>query len=306
MEQSSKRRKLEHREQAHDDEAAQLPSITNRDHYLDESELGSESVEEETSESVEEEKSEEVSEEVSEEGAEEFSDSSSYISSTENEGSENEGAACRRYEQRAQARRDAKDRAQAQAYDKDQEIKVQKAQSDLEAALKKDPKPKSIPIGPVIGGRWNLHSAVYINHFYVLEKSSSHIRFGEFDHDLLEDLCDEPSVVCKPDEISGELNVYPRGHFEVFPSKWPKHASLDPITIRTDEGHEMEVVFLGNGFLKLKVELDLLLKGESTGSQMIEFSGIFDSDKERKRRREEWYRAQVSPRESMASLNGWY
>jgi hypothetical protein len=60
----------------------------------------------------------------------------------------------------------------------------------------------------------------------------------------------------------------------------PPHASFRTTTLRTvAEGYEMDIVFLGNGYVLLRVDLGLLLMGKSLGEHgVMEFVGIKEKD----------------------------
>ncbi|RFU27985.1 hypothetical protein B7463_g8352, partial [Scytalidium lignicola] len=75
---------------------------------------------------------------------------------------------------------------------------------------------------------------------------------------------------------------------------------------------DIELVFLGNGYLKLRVELNVLIREESSPKharkpEIIEFSGIWISNEELKREREAYCASRMpSPEDSIASrLCGW-
>lgn len=113
--------------------------------------------------------------------------------------------------------------------------------------------------------------------------------------------------------VSAELHIYPEGHLDIYPFDPPAHATLEPVIVKTWQNHNVELVFLGDGFLKLRVELDVSLKGWSTlhhicKPEMIEFSGIWISDKEWRRQRGELIRCHRSPSQKDSTafcLCGW-
>ena len=90
------------------------------------------------------------------------SHSSSYISDPSD--SADEDAAYRRYLQRKEDRYLAKAKKDAENYEIQKEVEVQKAYSVLDTALKTG---QSVPIGPMKGGWWDLYSTEYFAHYFV-------------------------------------------------------------------------------------------------------------------------------------------
>jgi hypothetical protein len=94
-----------------------------------------------------------------------------------------------------------------------------------------------------------------------------------------------------------------------MPFDIPKRASREPVKVTMQDKSTAEIVFLGNGYLKLRVDVYLLTE-EKSGAlpDIIEFSGIYRSREGLKRQKEAAQRArQPSLRESMAaSMGGWY
>jgi hypothetical protein len=66
---------------------------------------------------------------------------------------------------------------------------------------------------------------------------------------------------------TARLNIPPRSmSYSILAFSTPPHASFRTSTVRTAaEGYTMDFVFLGNGYLQLRVDLNLLLKGKATG-----------------------------------------
>ena len=188
-------------------------------------------------------------------------------------------------------------------YDREQELRVQDAYNDLVMATKAG---ESVPIGPVGGGRWDLYCAEYLSHYFYEVHLHRRFRAGNADDDIW---CSATGH--EPGQFRASLNIYPEGHFEFTPFDLPDHASLEPVMLTGafDDDHRAEVVFLGDRYIKLKVELNVLLEGKSTPRhlgppKMVEFSGIWCSDKEFKRKRAEdrlRHPRPPSPRETIAS-----
>jgi hypothetical protein len=246
-----------------------------------------------------------------EDDEEEQSDSDSYISDPTS--GADEEAVYDRYLQRKAYLQRKEDRYLAEAKMKEEEFErgketdVQQAHQTLEAALVVG---KSVPIGPIDGGRWELYSAEYFSHYFVLEQPTKVLSFqknGNYDEDM-------PDFICGPGQASGELHIYPEGHLDIYPFTLPTQASLEPVVVRAAGlDQDLEIIFLGDGYLKLKVELDILIKGKSAPHaicepKVIEFFGIWISDEEQRRRLEESFRTHrpSSPKNSMAAqMCGW-
>lgn len=83
---------------------------------------------------------------------------------------------------------------------------------------------------------------------------------------------------------TARLSIPPRSMlFSILSFSVPPHASFRTTTIKTSaEGYKMDLVFLGNGYLQLRVDLSLLLSGKPTetkeGRHMVmEFVGVHES-----------------------------
>ncbi|KAF2648987.1 hypothetical protein K491DRAFT_735832 [Lophiostoma macrostomum CBS 122681] len=84
-------------------------------------------------------------------------------------------------------------------------------------------------------------------------------------------------------QYTGLLDIPPRsGLFSIRMFAVPPHASFRSTIITTaEEGYQMDVIFLGNGYLHLKVDLNLLLRGKPTemvGGKKVfmEFLGVHE------------------------------
>ncbi|KAF2134005.1 hypothetical protein P153DRAFT_392627 [Dothidotthia symphoricarpi CBS 119687] len=82
---------------------------------------------------------------------------------------------------------------------------------------------------------------------------------------------------------TARLSIPPRSMlYTILSFSMPPHASFRTTTIKTAvEGYKMDVVFLGNGYLQLRVDLNLLLRGKPTetaeGKPMyMEFVGVHE------------------------------
>jgi hypothetical protein len=82
---------------------------------------------------------------------------------------------------------------------------------------------------------------------------------------------------------TARLSIPPRSMlYSVLSFAVPPHASFRTITVKTSaEGYKMQLVFLGNGYLQLRVDLNLLLRGKPTetaeGKPMyMEFIGVHE------------------------------
>jgi hypothetical protein len=70
--------------------------------------------------------------------------------------------------------------------------------------------------------------------------------------------------------------------FSILSFSVPPHASFRTTTVKTSaEGYKMDVVFLGNGYLQLRVDLSLLLSGKPTETKegkrvVMEFVGVHE------------------------------
>jgi hypothetical protein len=201
----------------------------------------------------------------------------------------------------------AETRMKAEKFEREKEVEVQEAYSALEAALKTS---RTVPIGPIDGGEWDLYSTEYLSHYFDEVHLGKRLRLGKL-YDNFGDII--PGAICEPGQVSAELHIYPEGHLDIYPFDPPTQASLEPVIVKSWQNHEVELIFLGNAYLKLRVELDVLMKGKpaqrhNREPKMIEFSGTWISDEERRRQRQEFIRSHrpPSPGDSIAfSFCGW-
>lgn len=77
---------------------------------------------------------------------------------------------------------------------------------------------------------------------------------------------------------TARLSIPPRSMlYQLRPFSAPPHASFRSTVLKTCvEGYKMDIVFLGNGYLLLRVDLRLLLSGKEGegGSRVMEFLGV--------------------------------
>ncbi|KAJ4318357.1 hypothetical protein N0V94_004487 [Neodidymelliopsis sp. IMI 364377] len=83
---------------------------------------------------------------------------------------------------------------------------------------------------------------------------------------------------------TARLSIPPRSMlYSILSFSAPPHASFRTTTVKTSaEGYKMDIVFLGNGYLQLRVDLNLLLSGKPTetkeGKQVVmEFVGVHEN-----------------------------
>jgi hypothetical protein len=77
---------------------------------------------------------------------------------------------------------------------------------------------------------------------------------------------------------TARLRIPPRSMAYIMLSfEVPPHASFRTTVLQTvDEKYKLEVMFLGNGYLKLRVDLQLLLKGKSAKGKGREAEGVWE------------------------------
>ncbi|KAF2177602.1 hypothetical protein K469DRAFT_696525 [Zopfia rhizophila CBS 207.26] len=123
-----------------------------------------------------------------------------------------------------------------------------------------------VPIG-VVDGRWKLYCVKYANQHFD--------RYSDGKRTLIinESHMDDGTYTAK-------LLLPPRG-FVYYISSFspPPHASFRTTIIKTAaEGYPLEVMFLGNGYLKLRVDINLMLKGKPAKKngkpKYMEFVGV--------------------------------
>ena len=82
---------------------------------------------------------------------------------------------------------------------------------------------------------------------------------------------------------TARLSIPPRSMlYSILSFSVPPHASFRTTAIKTSvEGYEMDIIFLGNGYLQLRVDLGLLLSGKPTETRegkriVMEFVGVHE------------------------------
>jgi hypothetical protein len=130
-----------------------------------------------------------------------------------------------------------------------------------------------VPIGR-LDGTWSLYCPKYAEHHF------DRYGFGQRTFTMY-------SIAGFKDkaQYTGRLHVPPRPYdvpYTVLTFAVPPHASFRSTIITTaPEGYKMEVIFLGNGFLQLRLDLNLLLRGKPTemvGGKKVfmEFVGVHE------------------------------
>ena len=144
---------------------------------------------------------------------------SSYVSSDSDEVAAHD-CCTQRQAKRAEAEH-AEMKGKEQDLDRSKEIEVQEARTCLKAQLAAG---QSVPIGPIVEGRFSLYSVEYPGHYYVdAVHCSRHfeVRNTVFDHDF-------PELQCGPDQVRDNINIYSEGYLDMIPFVPPSEASLDP------------------------------------------------------------------------------
>ncbi|KAF2749475.1 hypothetical protein M011DRAFT_484897 [Sporormia fimetaria CBS 119925] len=111
-----------------------------------------------------------------------------------------------------------------------------------------------VPLGR-LSGKWTLYCPSYSLH---------HVdRYGYGDRALY---ISSISGFKHTETYSARLSIPPRSMpYTILTFMVPPHASFRSTVLKTSaEGYAMEVTFLGNGFLVLRMDLNLLLKGKPT------------------------------------------
>ncbi|KAF2280989.1 uncharacterized protein EI97DRAFT_472164 [Westerdykella ornata] len=144
-----------------------------------------------------------------------------------------------------------------------------------------------VPIGQ-LEGMWTLYCPQYSAHHYD--------RYGYGARTLTI----SPIAGFKDKNVyTARLTIPPRSMaYSILTFSVPPHASFRTTEVKTaPEGYTMDLVFLGNGYLKLRVDLNLLLKGKPTehvGGRKVwmEFLGVnegaveWDAGKKEEREKE--------------------
>ncbi|KAH7356160.1 hypothetical protein BKA66DRAFT_574756 [Pyrenochaeta sp. MPI-SDFR-AT-0127] len=144
-----------------------------------------------------------------------------------------------------------------------------KAESLLALAI---PARLPVPLGP-LKGVWNLHCPKY---------SLTHVDKYNFGQRTLtiSPLAGSTSA----STYTARLSLPPRSmSYTILPFEAPPHASFRPTRLSTSaEAYKLDVVFCGNGYLQLRLDLHLLLMGkpmENAGGKhvLMEFVGVHEA-----------------------------
>lgn len=176
--------------------------------------------------------------------------------------------------------------------DSNAEAHVQEAITSLISSMKEK---KRIPVGPLVGGAYQLYSAEYRDYHCVHQDSSRQSLI------VFESAADWANVVPEispplEDQIAMQLMIDPGCRVLILPFKPPKHAGwkwheLGGLVLNPRKNNEtcvndykrrkVEVMFIGNGFLKLRIRLsDLLYSNKGCvilPDRFMEFAGIWQS-----------------------------
>jgi hypothetical protein len=129
-----------------------------------------------------------------------------------------------------------------------------------------------VPIGQV-EGVWTLYcpnySQIHIDKYGFGQRTLNIFSIPDFQDDR---------------SYTARLSIPPRSMlYSVLSFTVPPHASFRTTTIKTSvEGYKLDLIFLGNGYLQLRVDLNLLLRGKPTetaeGKPMyMEFIGVHEN-----------------------------
>ncbi|ORX97017.1 hypothetical protein BCR34DRAFT_619522 [Clohesyomyces aquaticus] len=126
-----------------------------------------------------------------------------------------------------------------------------------------------VPVGPV-EGTWALYCPHYADH-----------HFDRYGCGMRTFTVSSIAGFAHQNIYTARLSIPPRSTgFSILSFSPPPHASFRTMTIQTAaEGYRMEVTFLGNGYMQLRLDLNLLLRGkpsELVGGKKVwmEFVGV--------------------------------
>lgn len=148
---------------------------------------------------------------------------------------------------------------------------------------------KSVPIGTVQGkGRWQLYSSEMYEYYYVgsmhTDKEMTFHNGTDYygvKHFGAKQYKEMYGVSCGPKQLFGEFHARPEGDLDICPFDMPTQASLTPLVLKCFQSkRDLKVIFLGNGFLKVRLPLDTMFAGSQWAAKrqkgkVIEFSGIW-------------------------------
>ena len=188
------------------------------------------------------------------------------------------------------------------------EAKVVAACSTLETAIAKG---QRIPVGKLRNARCDFYSSEYLECRLERTVPQGEMTFEDTKTGM-DEFCEGYPWECptyRPGYRRGTLKIAFADDFDLSPFPAPKYASLDPIEVKSADGVPIWMTFLGNGFMKLKISLEILKFEERTPESsyssregpLIEFSGIFTTGSEIREQKAEERRNRPSPKYSMAN-----
>lgn len=142
---------------------------------------------------------------------------------------------------------------------------------------------KRIRVGPVDDATFNLYSADYRQKYYCVHDRIDRQSLVAYSQSKTWE-ADFPGITAPgPGEVAMELLVYPDCLLIIKPFKVPKHAGWKWYTLDAigDDAQPttVEIMFLGDGYLKLKVRLSELLGREGMvdgePDRWIVFAGVW-------------------------------
>jgi hypothetical protein len=116
---------------------------------------------------------------------------------------------------------------------------------------------QAVPLGAIQDGIFDLYCAEYLDHYFVEDHDRKTISFTNDNYGI------ESLGVPRPGQVRRAINIYPEGHIMIMPFDIPKQASRKPVKVTMQDKSTAEIVSLGRGFMKLRVDVNRLTMRES-------------------------------------------
>lgn len=196
-------------------------------------------------------------------------------------------------------------------FERSKEEEVRSAFKSLRKARKEH---RTIPIESLAGQHFQLFCSEHLNHFYDADEDFNMQKTLEF---YVDEDCDNP-VQKSGDETAmlyGCVYLDLDGHCKFGPFRPPRNAGWEPVKVKSFDGkYELSFLFLGNGFLKLRVSRAMVMDLCRTNTpppdalEVFDFVGIWcDPEKlaaeHKEAVMEQRRQRSPSPRESWFELN---
>ncbi|KAK4232752.1 hypothetical protein C8A03DRAFT_39621, partial [Achaetomium macrosporum] len=207
---------------------------------------------------------------------------------------------------------------------KDRQVEIERAKEEevraaYRALKQTEEGQKTIPIESLAGQGFKLYCSDHVNHFYHDIYATKRVDFyhlDDTDNSTDNPRQNEQTPGGETGMLYGDVYLDANANCGFGPFRPPSRASRKVVKVKSCDGkYELSFMFIGNGYLKLRVSREMVFMGRynasppvppPTAPEVFEFAGIWrDPEKERAERQERMVNIHrsPSPRESWFEMN---